>query len=196
MLTKSDYLSSEDNALPGWLHKEVWRFFSVPNEEIPRDFSFANFGDAVYCISKRLPMIVDPWIGQTKPMFTEFEQGAKFKFRSILDPLVTIRISEGIYKKVSLYSVKKDLSHNQKFMGWFGSKENIHGFSVNVLKITSIKNSTFNHKTGPIRVSMSDIEGILEIKDPAIFLKNMTRGIGKNQSYGCGMILPYERIKD
>ena len=37
--------------------------------------------------------------------------------------------------------------------------------------------------------SVLDLEGVLEVDDPALFLKALARGFGKAKAWGCGLML-------
>jgi CRISPR system Cascade subunit CasE len=46
-----------------------------------------------------------------------------------------------------------------------------------------------NAKQLPIRFSVLDLEGELEVADPAIFLAAIAAGFGRARAFGCGLML-------
>lgn len=44
-------------------------------------------------------------------------------------------------------------------------------------------------KGRPIRFSVLDFEGVLEVSNPALFVAALARGFGRAKAFGCGLML-------
>ena len=61
---------------------------------------------------------------------------------------------------------------------WVGSMLKRLGSSVQILQ-----------GLAPIRFSVLDFTGVLEVRDPAAFLAAIARGFGRAKAFGCGLML-------
>ena len=76
---------------------------------------------------------------------------------------------------------------------WLAAQGQLAGFSVEEGDIITIDgyqpHQVSREGKAPMRFSTLDIEGVLHVRDPSVFLDAVLRGFGSAKAYGCGLML-------
>ena len=74
---------------------------------------------------------------------------------------------------------------------WLAGQGRGAGFDVDrVLDVDAYEQHSIPRRGAlPVRFSTLDIEGVLRVRDPSLFLKAILRGFGSAKAYGCGLML-------
>lgn len=76
---------------------------------------------------------------------------------------------------------------------WLNKRAALHGFEVNekTLRIDGYRQHRLfkKGKEHPIRFSTLDFQGLLTVKDSAIFVHALCQGIGPAKGFGCGLMM-------
>lgn len=59
-------------------------------------------------------------------------------------------------------------------------------FSVRGYRVLEIDRG---RRVKPLRAGVLDLEGVLEVRDPALFVDAIRRGFGRSKAFGCGLML-------
>jgi len=68
-----------------------------------------------------------------------------------------------------------------------------NGFTLDAFHLDSYRTVTLPKVSGPRarkpQIGISDLEGVLTVRDPQAFRKRLTRGFGRLKAFGCGLML-------
>lgn len=59
-------------------------------------------------------------------------------------------------------------------------------FSVRGYRVLEIDRG---RRVKPLRIGVLDLEGVLEVRDPALFVEAVSQGFGRAKAFGCGLML-------
>lgn len=63
------------------------------------------------------------------------------------------------------------------------------GVGRRALRVTAYRTLRVEHRGPTARVGVLDFEGVLEVRDPDVFLAALGRGFGRAKAFGCGLML-------
>lgn len=113
------------------------------------------------------------------------KEGDKYTFRIVLNPVVS-KMEDPDQKRGRVKPVN---NHQQMQFLYDRSKNN--GFSLNKDEYSVVKRSQINFRRSSqktIKLSMATYEGKLTVIDKELFIRTLTKGIGKKKAYGFGMM--------
>lgn len=77
--------------------------------------------------------------------------------------------------------------------GWLTRQGAENGFTLEALHRVSYRTVALPKATGPRRqkpqIGISDLEGVLTVRDPQAFKARLARGFGRFKAFGCGLML-------
>ncbi|NLA41265.1 MAG: type I-E CRISPR-associated protein Cas6/Cse3/CasE [Smithella sp.] len=191
-------------------HQLVWQLFA-DHEDRKRDFIYRyearNGTPTFYTVSERKPSgDAKIWQIHTKEYKPKLWSGQLLGFTVCANPIRAKREENGKQKrhdvimeeKLKLKKEGKDCDMPdivQKYgLQWLEERAVTHGFSVtsNNVRVDGYRQHKFFKRKGnsPISLSTIDINGILTVMDPDVFIdKCLFKGIGPAKGFGCGMML-------
>jgi CRISPR system Cascade subunit CasE len=190
-MTVEDYAELQKNDFY-FVHMAVWDLFGNKNSE--RKFLYrVNNGvnDTVILIQSLYPVIVAPKIGniQCKIISTNLPTG-DYQIRATLNPVVDkSRVKEGKLNSAHVPIVKEE-----DVLRWCANRIEKNGFKVKRLGVSPvIKNYS---KTKGATVCTTSVVGVVSVSDVLTAQKAYVEGIGKERSFGCGMLclVPLENV--
>jgi len=215
MITLQKGLSPHDvNALASHTgyqaHQLVWQLFA-DHEDRKRDFIYryeARNGTPIfYTVSERQPFGDSKiWNIHTKEYKPKLHSGQLLRFTVCVNPIRAKREDNGKQKrhdvmmeeKLKLKKEGKDCDMpdivQKNGLQWLEERAVFHGFGINSnqIRVDGYRQHKFFKRKGnsPISLSTIDINGILTVTDPDIFIdKCLFKGIGPAKGFGCGLML-------
>lgn len=188
------------------IHQALWNLFER-DPGASRDFLYRQEGQAdglsFLVLSRRRPGDDDGlWQVQTKEYAPRLSAGQHLNFSIRINPVVKRRDDAGRQQR---HDLVMDLKKNgagpdesqaelvqQAARQWLGARAARNGFelSENSLLGEAYRQWRFTGK-GSRRISFSslDCSGLLTITDIERFKRALTRGIGPEKAFGCGLLL-------
>lgn len=195
------------------VHQALWSLFA-DHPDRRRDFIYRKHDvhplPVFYAVSKRPPEEkTAKWSVQSKPYDPELQRGDVLEFSLRVNPVRTIKDSDGRKKRVDVimdekYQQKKNnknpdsLAERMRRAGlnWLDSRAEKLGFeySHGRLRIDGYCIQTFyrgkkNGKKDRIRFATLDFEGVCTVREPQAMLDTLFYGIGPAKAFGCGLML-------
>jgi CRISPR system Cascade subunit CasE len=193
-------------------HQQIWEeFFKTDGES--RDFiyriDFNRLRPEVYVISQREPMESSIWQVETKRYEPIIHEGQKFRFSTRVNPTISrpkIRERDGKSIKPR-HDVVMDMKWTFKQRGetlppqydliqsagilWLNYQASLHGFAFdeNDIIIDNYTGHKLVRRGSDIRFSTLDFQGFLTVTDTKKFESAISRGIGSQKGFGCGLLL-------
>lgn len=178
-----------------------------PKESVPRDFLWREESPGVFTIlSGREPDGFLPLFDvDVRPFEPRFSAGERVGFRLRASPSVTR--SQGAGKPAKRHDVIMDALHllptseravrrptviQTEGFGWLARQGDMHGF---VPDSDHLHVYRYRHIAVPQSADRSaeictlDLEGIISVQAPDLFLQAVRSGIGGGRSFGCGLML-------
>ena len=186
-------------------HHLVWSLFAdTPDRR--RDFLWRETpGGTFYLLSARRPMNNHNLfrLDEPKVFAPALVAGDRLRFSLRANPVVrrtdscgrsakhdvvmdTLRRSTDARRETRLKTVR------ERGAAWLAGQGRGAGFEVDEaeLSIDGYQQHRVPRRDGrPMRFSTLDIEGVLRVRDPALFLNAVLRGFGSAKAYGCGLML-------
>jgi CRISPR system Cascade subunit CasE len=203
-------LPTEPGPRIGMAHRLVWTLFGDQPDR-RRDFLWREDRPGQFIIlSARKPDEGLLFTLETKPFAPRLEAGDHLRFMLRVNPTITHAVPDraqpGKRDDVvmnALNSVpKEDRACKRKVLiqstaaGWLACRAERAGFAVLALQADGYDQirilrdeSGTRARFGPIRFSVLDLEGVLEVNDPALFLTSLASGFGRAKAFGCGLML-------
>ena len=189
-------------------HGLVWALFN-DGEKTARDFLFREIEPGSYLIvSSSAP--TDPhrlWHLESKQGYEPvLATGDRLSFVLRANPVVTaprpgqkrgLRADAIMHAKSKLGPAQRkaftSADASAIAVEWLAKRGPANGFDLDT-SVTSAEGYLqlrVAHKPDkpPIQFSQIDISGALTVRDPALMLSALTKGIGKARAYGCGLML-------
>ena len=188
------------------IHQWIWKFFESDDK---RNFLYrakqkVRFIE-IYVLSTTQPaqLMEDGISIATKSFSPVFRPEQKLFFELIVVPRYGIA-TKG--KKHSLlmnykFTHKEDLQNIKKSNGdvmrgsylevnnWLTRTGQRTGFKVENFSINALNQHTFRNREHRISFDSIDLQGILSVTDPDLFLETLVKGVGAEKSFGFGLIL-------
>jgi CRISPR system Cascade subunit CasE len=198
------------------VHQFLWRLFS-DGPERKRDFLFRVDEDAeldpreslfrAWTLSERPPVDLSGLFKlQTKVLSPALEAGNRLRFAVRVNP--TVRRGESSRTHKARHDVVQDARTRLAAAGavvppvadlvqdetlkWLVRKGGDGGFIVETptLRCDGYRQHRFRKSGGPeVRLSTIDVDGVLEVTDPARFVQLWSRGLGPAKGFGCGLMM-------
>lgn len=186
-------------------HHLVWSLFAdTPDRR--RDFLWRETpGGTFYLLSARRPMDNHSLfrLDEPKVFAPALAVGDRLRFSLRANPVVRRRDSNGRSAKhdVVMDALRQRAEARQKTRleamrergsAWLAGQGRGAGFDVDEAKlgIDGYQQHRIPRRgTVPMRFSTLDIEGVLQVRDPVLFVNAVLRGFGSAKAYGCGLML-------
>ncbi|MBU4304882.1 MAG: type I-E CRISPR-associated protein Cas6/Cse3/CasE [Candidatus Omnitrophica bacterium] len=186
------------------LHQTVWDLFG-DNPDRRRDFlyrlDFVGRVPLVYTVSSRAPNNAKGlWRIESKDYAPRLETGMKIGFSVRINPTIKRDgkrhdvVMDAKYKarandsnrEVSIQELIADLCGR-----WFEKRAQQNGFKILQFRADGYQQIRFNKAKGgkPVRYSIVDITGALEVIDQKLFGNVLFEGVGPEKGFGCGLML-------
>ncbi len=194
---------SDPDAAADARHKLLWTVFGDGNAAQTRDFLWRAEGkDGYIALSAREPVQNDLF---TPLRIRSFEPklvaGDRLEF-SLRANATKDKAGNAPGRRVDmvmdrLFPIPKDqrARHRPRIVqevanDWLGSQGTRMGFSVIEASAEDYSQVTVPRKKGPgQKLGIMDIQGTIEITDPALFLPAMAMGFGRGKAWGCGLMM-------
>lgn len=166
------------------VHQAVWALFGDKKSE--RNFLYRVLpqkNSVIILIRSSYPIKTNPTIGTffNKVFYMKLNKG-KYQLSATLNPVVEkSRMLQGKNN-----SARVPLIHEQDIKEWLTNLLNKNGLKINTVKITPVYNNYSRIKRATI--STCNIFGVIEIFDELKALEAFEKGIGKERSFGYGML--------
>jgi CRISPR system Cascade subunit CasE len=192
------------------IHQALWSLFG-DHRDRRRDFIYRKHeADPIpvfYVVSRRPPEEKSgKWFVQTKSYAPDLQQGDVLEFSLRVNPIRTIKDSNGRQKRVDVvmdekYQQRKNqenpasLSERMRKAGlkWLDFRAGKLGFEYfhNHLRVDGYCIQTFyrGNEKNRIRFASLDFVGICTVLEPQAMLNTLYHGIGPAKAFGCGLML-------
>jgi CRISPR system Cascade subunit CasE len=183
-------------------HRLVWSLFA-DDPDATRDFLYREAEPGRFLIvSARAPS--DPkelWSLQSKPYAPEFTPGQRLGFALRANPAQSVktpgrdrgvRVDAVMHAKTLAPEPLDSDQVEQAALDWLFAREAHLGvrFDRPCCAAGGYRQVRIGRKGAkPIRHSVVDYEGALEVADPAVLAGAVTQGVGKARAYGCGLLM-------
>lgn len=183
-------------------HRLVWSLFS-DDPDAKRDFIYREAEPGRFLVlSERQPNDqTHIWTLQTKPYTPLFESGQKLAFSLRANPARSvktpgrdrgIRVDAVMHAKTQAMTPLDSDQVERVALEWLFDRQVRLGvcFDPNFCAAGGYRQVRIGRKAGsPIRHSVIDYEGVLEVADPVALLSAVREGVGKARAYGCGLLM-------
>lgn len=189
------------------LHQAVWDLFG-DHPERERDFLYhlkeGGGFPVVFALSARPPVeSSELWSVEAKEFAPELRQGTRLGFLLRANP---VRTREGKRHDVVMEEKHRLKTEDVPLDQWPSEPELVQeagskwlqaraektGFRLHAVRADSYRQHHFakGRASDPVRLSTVDFTGVLEVLDPACFLREaLYRGLGPAKGFGCGLVL-------
>lgn len=191
-------------------HQLLWRLFPEDNERsfVYREEQGIHGRPEFFVLSKSRPQAIDTILNvQIKPFEPQLNKGDRIAFKLRVNPTICITDKQGKSRRhdVLMHAKKKAqadgennpeglrvimeqavltwLSDRKRLTQWgitFDCMPNIEGYMQHSIK------KRFGHQ---VRFSSVDVQGVLTVDDPDLFLQQYQRGFGREKAMGCGLMM-------
>ena len=190
-------------------HQALWRLFDDdPNAE--RDFLFRRDdlfqGVRYFVVSQRQPDDnTGLWQIERKPYSPKVKAGQTLAFSLRVNPVVKRKGEDGKSRRHDVVMDEKrrtrqeDGTSKKHVMeiaqeagsAWLARRSMSCGFSVNpsAVRIDSYHQHKSFKSGQKIAYSTLDMNGVLTVVEPAVFMRSLKKGIGPAKAFGCGLML-------
>lgn len=209
-------LPESDDERAGVAHRLLWTLFAG-DPEATRDFLWREEGgddlapgrSRFLVLSARRP--ADPKglfeLDEPKPFTPVLAPGDRLRFALRANPVVTRKDPAGGRGKrhdvvmdrlraLPKGAARAEARHRvmqEAAAAWLAGQGERHGFALlpGSLRADGYDQLRIRRSGGraPIEVSRLDLEGLLEVTEPAAFLAALAQGFGKAKAFGCGLML-------
>lgn len=207
-----------DSARAGAAHRLVWTLFAdTPERE--RDFLWREADAGVYYLLSRRPPIDRHGLFELdapKPFAPVFAIGDRLRFDLRANATVARKAdpsqSRGKPCDVvmdALYQVPKGARAEARRDAvatagarWLDAQGARCGFVVSkcppgaeatagtpAVRVSGYRTLRVDHAGPAARIGVLDLEGEIEVRDPALFIDSLARGFGRAKAFGCGLML-------
>lgn len=110
------------------------------------------------------------------------QTGAEYRFRLCANPVRSIKQETAGRGKVTAHVTVAQQED------WLREKSERLGFEALQFAVVHRETKKFKRQSQYVTLSIATYEGVLKIKDEAVFRKTLVNGIGRAKSYGCGLL--------
>lgn len=203
-------LPEEPSARIGMAHRLVWTLFG-DGPDRRRDFLWREDRPGEFMIlSAREPNDGLLFNLETKSFAPRLEAGDRLCFRLRINPTITHAVPDRARRGKrddivmnALDSVPQEQRAGKRkaliqstAAAWLKTRAERAGFNLLALQADGYDQITIprdaskaSKKVKPIRFSVLDLEGVLEVKNPVLFLASVASGFGRARAFGCGLML-------
>lgn len=185
-------------------HHLVWSLFA-DSPDRRRDFLWRETTRGTfYVLSARQP--VDSHnlfrLDEPKVFAPALAAGDRLRFSLRANPVVRRRNSDGRSAKhdVVMDALRRSAdarlgtrldAMRERGSAWLAGQGQSAGFDIDdKLDVDGYQQHSIPRRgAAPMRFSTLDIEGVLHVRDPALFVNAVLRGFGAAKAYGCGLML-------
>ena len=178
-------------------HRLLWSLFAdSPGRR--RDFLWREDRKGVfYTLSARPPQDrLGLFLVESKPFEPILQEGDRLHF--------SLRANAVVMRNGKRHDVVMDMlrrldgaraelrEHCMQEAGsrWLHAQGERHGFEPRGITVEGYQQHHLpRREAAPARFSTLDMQGSLVVKDPAAFMKRLTRGFGHAKAFGCGLML-------
>jgi CRISPR system Cascade subunit CasE len=205
-------LDENGDAHAAKVHRLIWSLFAdEPGRQ--RDFLWRDDGGEAWrrrtflTLSARPPQdAVRLFDFETKPFAPVLAPGQRLRFRLRASPSINLPdpsakrgkrkdpVSVALNKLPEKGRTQRDDVIQQVGRAWLERQGARTGFTLT--EPTLLRVDGEDHRAlprsgmrDPIRFSVLDFEGLLEVTDPALFLTGLAKGFGRAKAFGCGLML-------
>ncbi len=194
-------------ASAGTAHKLVWRWFADESEK-KRDFLYridSGSPAVVWTLSAQPPANPGrPWEVESKAFCPDFESGDRLDFRVRINPTFRANSGDGAGKRHDVVMEEKRrlrtagedepqaIIVQRRCTEWLTDRSVALGveFEKPSLRADGYGVQRFGRPDDRrASVALVDLSGRLIVRDPALFLRAITKGIGPAKAFGCGLML-------
>ncbi len=204
-------LNDESNQHVAKVHRLIWSLFADGFSR-QRDFLWRDDGGEAWrrrtflTLSARPPQDrVRLFEVETKLFAPALAPGQRLRFRLRASPSVSVPeaggrrgkrrdpISVALNKLPEKGRTQRDNITQEVGRKWLERQGTRNGFILPEgapLRVDGEDHRSLPRDEGrPIRFSVLDFEGVLEVADPVQFLTSLSKGFGRAKSFGCGLML-------
>lgn len=203
-------LPEDANIRIGMAHRLVWTLFG-DDPDRRRDFLWREDKPGQFMLlSARPPDAGLLFTLDTKPFAPKLEPGDRLRFMLRVNPTITHavpgRTQRGKRSDVVMDALKPvpQTERADARLGliqtagaaWLQARAEHAGFALRAVQADGYDQveiprdaTAQDKKPQPIRFSVLDLEGELEVTNPAAFLAALTAGLGRAKAFGCGLML-------
>lgn len=209
-------LPEDDDARIGTAHRLLWTLFA-DHPDRKRDFLWREEGGvdlvpgraSFLILSARPPMDAHGLFEvETKDFAPALVPGDRLAFSLRANPVVTrpgppgpngrprrIRHDVVMHRLKPLPQGERAAPRRSAMAAagtaWLQAQGERHGFAlVGALQVDGYDQRLIRRKSGkPVRFSVLDLDGLLEVREPKTFLAALAQGFGKAKAWGCGLML-------
>jgi CRISPR system Cascade subunit CasE len=191
-------------------HQLLWQLFTNENE---RHFLFReelgqNGLPQFFVLSKSQPQTNQTLFSvQSKRFEPKLTVGQRLAYKLRVNPTVCVTDDDGksrrhdVLMHAKYHAGKHEKQHKQNLKAtmdeaaqvWISDHKRLKRWGIQLDMLPEIERYTQHQsqkKSGnPIRFSSVDFAGILTIKDPNIFISQLSNGFGRAKALGCGLML-------
>lgn len=200
---------------PYQVHEMIWQLFA-DHAERKRDFLYradlSGSESVIYLVSTRKPEYEgNVWEIISKTYNPVLQEGEYLSFLLRVNPVVTKTEPDPERKRIRhrhdvVMDAKRRLVEANSFspmnmadlvqqesVRWLSQRGERMGFAVVQGRVTArgYRRMEFSQgrKKNNISISVVDLEGILKVIDPNLFLKTLGEGVGPAKGFGCGLMM-------
>ena len=183
------------------LHQAVWDVFAdSPDRDFLYRLDAVGRVPLVHAVSARKPQDRKGiWRIESKEYAPQIKRGMRLGF--------TVRVNPTVKRDGKRHDVVMNEKHKLRAEGqvnespaqeivsaacdkWIGTRSEKNGFKVLQFRADGYRQVDFQKKDGvPVRYSVVDITGVLEVADEKAFIKMLFEGLGPGKAFGCGLML-------
>jgi CRISPR-associated protein Cas6/Cse3/CasE subtype I-E len=177
------------------LHQFVWSLFDP--DDHTRDFIYSLYNRKIYIVSAKKPenSSTEEVTIKTHNYDPKFSKGQVLRFD------VRLNAEARRDKRVSIVTAQRidagdDYDENWNGLiyeaahKWLSYNSPKHGFKVRDFRVLNFHRYDFkNAKEEPVKFISLDLQGVLEVIGPEVFVYTLHKGIGHTRCHGCGLML-------
>lgn len=117
-----------------------------------------------------------------QPLLTFLKEEQTYCFRLTANPVYSIKDASGKRGKV----VGHVTIEQQE--GWLSKKATEMGVEFGGFRVVGREIKRFKRQNETVTISQASYEGVLRIKNLNLFKEVLTKGLGREKAYGCGLV--------
>lgn len=191
-------------------HRLVWSLFASDQDSVSRDFLWRHDEGGFLILSSRPP--ADPnelFDLRTTPFKTRFDRGQKLRFRLRVNATICRTVSRDGRRFQSRHDIVQDAVLQASSTSPSSSKAALRRQLIPAVsktwledlglrsgfKLLGLSNShydtvqVYRPRGAPARFGVLDLDGSLELSDPACFALRHGEGFGRGKAFGFGLML-------
>jgi CRISPR system Cascade subunit CasE len=185
----------------------VWRLFPRPEKE-PRDFLYrvevVKSQPQVWTLSPRAPQVSALWRCESKEVTPQLRRGDRLEFEVRVNPVVMRQkhrhdVVMDLKKRLRWKEQNREERESEAALvqralsEWLAARAGQAGFRVERLLAEGYRQDRFARPGGKadkkIELGLCDLQGVVVVEDPELFLATWRKGLGPAKGFGCGLML-------